>query len=240
MLSLSFPLVFLAGLLSFLAPCTLPLVPIYLGYLSGNSLAADAPPQRWKVFSHALAFVAGFTLVFVILFGLPTTLLSGALARYRDWITWIGGALLILFGLHTMRVINIPALHMTRQMEVDRGMEPGYARSVLVGVTFAAGWTPCIGPLLGTVMTLALSEPTRGLALALVYAAGLATPFLLTAALLTQAVGWLRHLNRYAHLMELASGVLMVGIGVLLISGLLPELNRLFLDLTPEWLLRYL
>ena len=240
MLSLSLPLVFVAGLLTFLAPCTLPLVPIYLGYLSGSSLSCDAPPQRWKVFSHALAFVAGFTLVFVILFGLPTTLLSGALLRYKDWITWIGGALLILFGLHTMRVINIPALDMTRRMEVDRGMEPGYARSVLVGVTCAAGWTPCIGPLLGTVMTLAFSEPTRGLALTLVYAAGLATPFLLTAALLTRAVGWLRRLNRHSRLLEMSSGVLMVGIGVLLISGLLPVLNRLFVDITPEWLLRYL
>jgi cytochrome c-type biogenesis protein len=240
MLSLSVPLVFVAGLLTFLAPCTLPLVPIYLGYLSGSSLSGDAPPQRWKVFSHALAFVAGFTLVFVILFGLPTTLLSGVLLRYKDWITLIGGALLILFGLHTMRVINIPALNMTRRMEVDRGMEPGYGRSVLVGVTFAAGWTPCVGPLLGTVMTLAFTEPSRGLALTLVYAAGLATPFLLTAALLTQAVGWLRRLNRYARVLEIASGVLIVAIGVLLISGLLPELSRLFLDLTPEWLLRYL
>jgi cytochrome c-type biogenesis protein len=240
MLSLSLPLVFLAGLLTFLAPCTLPLVPIYLGYLSGSSLGADASPQRWKVFSHALAFVAGFTLVFVILFGLPTTLLSGALTRYKDWITWIGGALLILFGLHTMRVINIPALNMTRRMEVDRGMEPGYVRSVLVGVTFAAGWTPCVGPLLGTVLTLAFTEPTRGLALTLAYAAGLATPFLLTAALLTQAVGWLRRLNRYARPLEIASGLLIVMIGVLLISGLLPVLNGLLIDVTPEWLLRYL
>jgi cytochrome c-type biogenesis protein len=139
-----------------------------------------------------------------------------------------------------MRVINIPALNMTRRMEVDRGMEQGYIRSVLVGITFAAGWTPCVGPLLGAVMTLAFTEPTRGLALTLVYAAGLATPFLLTAALLTQAVGWLRRLNRYARVLEIASGVLIVAIGILLISGQLPVLNGLLKNVTPEWLLRHL
>jgi cytochrome c-type biogenesis protein len=236
----SFPLSFLAGLLSFVSPCVLPLVPIYLGYLSGSSLSRDAPPDRWQVFSHALFFVAGFTFVFVILFGLPASLLAGVLQRYSDWISKIGGAILVLFGLHTMGVVTIPILNMTRRLEANRGTEPGYVRSILFGVTFAAGWTPCIGPLLGTVLTLAFTEPSRAAGLTLVYALGLAVPFLLTAALLTRAVGWLKQLNRHMRAVEVISGLLMVGVGVLLISNTFTMLNSLLIRITPEWLLRYL
>ena len=238
--SISVPLVFIAGSLSFFSPCVLPLVPIYLGYLSGSSLSGDTTPNRWQVFSHALFFVAGFTLVFVILFGLPTTILAGALQRYSDWITKIGGAILILFGLHIMGVVTIPVLNVTRRVEVGRGMEPGYLRSILFGVTFAAGWTPCIGPLLGTVMTLAFTEPSRALGFFLVYTLGLATPFLVTAALLARAVGWLKRLNRHVRAVEVISGLLMAGVGVLLISGTLSILNSYFIRITPEWLLRYM
>jgi cytochrome c-type biogenesis protein len=199
--SISFPLAFLAGLLSFISPCVLPLAPIYLGYLSGNSLSGDVPSNRRQVFSHALFFVAGFTLVFVILFGLLTV---------------------------------------TRRVEVGRGIGPGYLRSVLFGVTFAAGWTPCIGPLLGTVMTLAFTEPSRAMGFLFIYALGLAVPFLVTAALLTQAVGCLKRLNRHMRAVEVASGLLMVGVGVLLISGTFSILNSYFIRITPEWLLQYM
>lgn len=238
--SISIPLVFIAGSLSFFSPCVLPLVPIYLGYLSGSSLSGDTTPNRWQVFGHALFFVAGFTLVFVILFGLPTTILAGALQRYSDWITKIGGAILILFGLHVMGVITIPMLNVSRRIDMGRGMKPGYLRSVLFGVTFAAGWTPCIGPLLGTVMTLAFTEPSRALGIFLVYALGLAMPFLVTAALLARAVGWLKRLNRYMRAVEIVSGLLMIGVGVLLISGSLSILNGYFIRITPEWLLQYM
>lgn len=237
--SISFPLAFAAGLLSFVSPCVLPLVPVYLSYLSGSALSGDTPPNRRQVFSHALYFVVGFTLVFVILFGLPTTILGGALQQYSDWITKIGGAVLILFGLHTMGIVTIPFLNVTRRIEVGQGMEPGYARSTLFGVTFAAGWTPCIGPLLGTVMTLAFTEPSRAVGFIFIYAMGLATPFLVTAALLTRAVGWLKRLNRHMRAVEVASGLLMVGVGVLLISGQFSVLNGYFIRFTPEWLLRY-
>jgi cytochrome c-type biogenesis protein len=240
MSSVSVPLAFLAGLLSFVSPCVLPLVPVYLSHLSGSSLYGDAPPSRWQVFSHALFFVACFTAVFVVLFGLPTTLLAGALQQYVDWITKIGGAILILFGLHTMRIVTIPILNMTRRLEAGKGLEPSYVRSFLVGVTFAAGWTPCIGPLLGTVMTLAFAEPTRALGFLFVYALGLAVPFLATAALLTRAIGWLKRLNRHMRAVEIISGLLMVGVGILLISGSFTLLNSLLIRITPEWLLQYL
>lgn len=238
--SISYPLAFAAGLLSFISPCVLPLVPVYIGYLSGASLSANVQPRQWEVFSQALFFVGGFTLVFVILFGLPATVLAGALQRYSDLITRVGGAILILFGLHIMRVLTIPILNTTRQVEIGSRMEMGYARSALFGVTFAAGWTPCVGPLLGAVVTLAFAEPSKSLGFILVYAAGLAIPFLVTAALLTQAVGWLKKLNRHMRAVEIASGVLLIGVGILLVTGTFSVLNTLFIGLTPQWLARYL
>jgi cytochrome c-type biogenesis protein len=224
--SITVPLAFAAGLLSFVSPCVLPLVPVYLGYLSGSSLSSGTTPSRRLVFGHALLFVGGFTFIFILLFGLPTTILGSALRDYSGWIARIGGAVVILFGLHTMGVIE--------------GMEPGYARSTLFGVTFAAGWTPCIGPLLGTVMTVALTEPSRAIGFIFVYALGLAVPFLVTAALLTRAVGWLKRLNRHMRAVEIVSGLLMVGVGVLLVSGIFTLLNSYFIRITPDWLLGYL
>ncbi len=238
--SISFPLAFSAGLLSFISPCVLPLVPVYLGYLSGASLSASASHDRWQVFSHALSFVGGFTLVFVILFGLPTTLLAGTLQQYSELITTVGGAILIVFGLHTIGVFTIPVLNMTRQAQIGSGLEVGYARSVLFGVTFAAGWTPCIGPLLGAVVTLGFAEPSRAIWFILVYAAGLAVPFLVTAALLSRIVGWLKRLNRHMRAVEIASGLLLIGVGILLITGMFTTINTYFMGITPEWLARYL
>lgn len=238
--SISIPLVFLAGLLSFLSPCVLPLVPIYLSYLSGSSVSGDTSSNRWQVFSHALFFVVGFTLIFVILFGLPTTVLASVLLHYRDWITRIGGVILVLFGLHTMGIVTIPTLNMTRRVDVGAGMKQGYVRSILLGLTFAAGWTPCIGPLLGTVMTLAFAEPSRALVFIFTYAMGLAIPFLVTAALLARAAGWLKWLNQHKRAVEIVSGLLMAGVGVLLITGTFSVLNNYFIHITPEWLLRFL
>jgi cytochrome c-type biogenesis protein len=230
----SLPLAFLAGLLSFVSPCVLPLVPVYVGYLSGSGLSGR------RVFSHALFFVGGFTLVFVVLFGLPMTLLGGVLARYGEWIAKAGGVVLILFGLHTLGILTIPLFNVTRRLEMGRGMEPGYIRSTLIGVGFAAGWTPCIGPLLGTVITLALTEPARATGLLFVYALGLAIPFLATAALLTQAIDWLNRIKRHMRAIEVVSGLLMVIVGVLLISGTFSILNSLLIRVTPEWLLEYM
>lgn len=240
MSTITVPLAFAAGLLSFISPCVLPLVPAYLSYLSGSSLTGDVLPNRRLVLSHALLFVGGFTLIFVILFGLPTTLLGTMLQQYNDKIAKVGGAVVILFGLHTMGVVTIPFLNMTRRSEVAMGMEPGYLRSGLFGMTFAAGWTPCIGPLLGTVMTMALTEPSRAIGFVLIYAVGLAVPFLATAALLARAVGWLKRLNRHMRAVELVSGLFMVGVGLLLLTGLFTILNSYFIRITPEWLLRYL
>lgn len=136
--SISYPLAFAAGLLSFVSPCVLPLVPVYLGYLSGTSLSGDTPHNRRQVFAHAVFFVGGFTLVFVILFGLPATILGTALQQYSHWIARIGGLILIMFGLHMIGLFTVPFLDMSRQTQLGSGMEMGYARSTLFGVTFGA------------------------------------------------------------------------------------------------------
>jgi cytochrome c-type biogenesis protein len=239
-LSISIPLAFLAGFLSFVSPCVLPLVPVYLSYLSGSSLSAQTVPSRRTMLGHAVLFVAGFTLVFIVLFGLPTTLLGSMLQQNSRWLARLGGVAVILFGLHTIGVIRVPWLNVTRRADIRRPAEPGYARSTLFGATFAAGWTPCIGPLLGTVMTMAFMEPSRAVGFVLIYALGLATPFLITAALLTRGVGLLKRLNRHLRAVELASGTMMVAVGLLLVSGWFSLLNSYFFSLTPDWLLRYL
>jgi cytochrome c-type biogenesis protein len=238
--SITVPLAFLAGSLSFLSPCVLPLVPVYLGYLSGSTVHGNDAAPRAQVFMHALLFVAGFTLVFIVLFGLPATLLGAALNQYSDFIAKIGGILVILFGLHTVGLLSIPHLNLTRHLEIKHSEAPGYMRSGLIGVAFAAGWSPCIGPLLGSVISLAFVHPSTGVFFTFVYAMGLAVPFLITALLLTRATNFLRRLNRHAHIVQRVSGVFLIAVGLLLISGHFSSMNAFFIKITPSWLLDHL
>lgn len=233
---------FLAGLLSFISPCVLPLIPVYLGYLTGSTIVGAEPPPRKLVFSHALTFVAGFTLVFVVVFGAPVGFLGGALGKLADYMAWVGGLLLIVFGLHTMGIITIPLFNMQKRLEYGHGQAPSYLRSSLVGMTFAAGWTPCIGPLLGVILTLAIQGQNVGLAMfyLFVYSMGLAVPFLVTAWMLTAATSQLRKFNRHMGLIERVSGAFIAVIGVLLVTGTFTMLNTYFSRLVPAWLLQYI
>lgn len=233
---------FLAGLLSFISPCVLPLIPVYLGYLSGSTIAGDKPPPRKLVFSHALMFVGGFTLIFVVVFGIPVGFLGGLLGKFSDYLVWAGGILLIFFGLHTMGVITIPFFNMQKRLEYGQGQTPSYARSALVGMTFAAGWTPCIGPLLGAILTLAIQGQNVGLAMLylFVYSMGLAVPFLATAWLLTTATNRLRMLNRHMGLIERVSGAFILIVGVMVVTGTLTLLNTYANRIVPAWLLENL
>lgn len=238
--AVSVPLAFLAGSLSFLSPCVLPLVPVYLTYLSGSTVRDGEAAQRVEVFTHALLFVSGFTLVFILLFGLPATLLGSALNEYSDAIARVGGILVILFGLHTLGVFTIPQLNMTRRLELGQTAAPGYLRSGLIGIAFAAGWTPCIGPLLGSVITMAFTQPASGVFFTFVYAMGLALPFLVTALLLTRATDFLRRVNRHALVVQRVSGVFLIAIGILLATGQFATMNAFFLQITPDWLIEHL
>lgn len=238
--SVTVPLAFVAGSLSFLSPCVLPLVPVYLTYLSGSTVHNGEAAPRVQVFSHALLFVAGFTLVFILLFGLPATLLGSALNQYSDAISRVGGVLVILFGLHTLGVFTIPQLNMTKRFDMQHGQAPGYLRSVLIGIAFAAGWTPCIGPLLGSVITMAFTQPASGMFFTFIYAMGLALPFLLTALLLTRATDLLKRVNRHALIVQRVSGLFLIGIGILLATGQFATMNAFFLQITPNWLIEHL
>jgi cytochrome c-type biogenesis protein len=194
------------------------------------------------VFSHALLFVAGFTFVFVVLFGAPVGFLGGALGKFSEYLVWVGGLLLIVFGLHTMGIITIPIFNMQKRLEYGHDEAPSYARSAIIGMTFAAGWTPCIGPLLGAILTLAIQGQNVGLSMLylFVYSMGLAIPFLITAWMLTAATSRLKLLNRHMQMIERVSGAFIVIIGVLLITGTFTILNTFFNRFVPEWLLTYI
>jgi cytochrome c-type biogenesis protein len=233
---------FLAGLLSFVSPCVLPLIPVYLGYLTGSTITDNNPPSRQLVFSHTLMFVSGFTFVFVILFGVPIGFLGNTLNEATQYLVWAGGLLLILFGLHTMGVITIPIFNVQKRMEYGHNQTPGYLRSLLIGMAFAAGWTPCIGPLLGAIMGLSASsagkqgDVTLAMFYLFVYSMGLAIPFLITAWMLTAATNRLKMINPYLGTIERVSGVFILLIGVLLITDNFTYLNVLAQQYTPEWL----
>ena len=180
--SISLGLAFLAGLASFLSPCVFSLVPAYIGYLGGRS-AGSGSQSRWTTFSHGLAFVIGFSVVFILL-GVTTSALGNLLYNARDWIAKIGGIVVIVFGLHMTGVIRIPFLEYdTRKQELP-DPKLGYLSSALMGVFFSAGWSPCVGPVLGAILTLSFTGGSilQGVSLLSSYSAGLAIPFLIAAA----------------------------------------------------------
>jgi cytochrome c-type biogenesis protein len=183
--------------------------------------------------------VLGFTFIFVVVFGAPVGFLGGALGKITEYMVWIGGLLLIIFGLHTMGIITIPIFNIQKKLEYGHGQTPSYVRSLVVGMTFAAGWTPCIGPLLGAILTLAIQGQNVGLAMSylFIYSMGLAVPFLITAWMLTAATGQLKKLNRHMGLIERVSGAFIILIGVLLLTGTFTYLNTISNQLAPAWLL---
>ncbi len=228
-----------AGLLSFLSPCVLPMVPIYLGYLSGAAVTPEGiVTARREAVSHALAFVLGFTLIFVAIWSALSVL---TVVLSKSDLAHIGGVILIIFGIHFIGVVRIPFLYQEARVHV--GQRPlGYPTSLLTGMAFAAGWTPCIGPTLSGVIALATQEATvlQGTGLLLAYAAGLGLPFLLTAFGLASATQLLKKFTPYLRWIEIASGVLLLTMGVLLLSDKFQVLNAFFFQLTPEWLYRFL
>ena len=237
--SLSFLVAFSAGVLSFLSPCVLPLVPSYIGFLTGLSLDEMSSRRRVAV-THALAFILGFSLVFLLL-GASATALGRALHHYRIWLERVGGLLIIFFGLVCLGVVKWGALQADRRLHLQN--KPiGYLGSVVVGMAFAAGWTPCIGPILGGIFTLASASETlgRGMALLGVYSAGLALPFLLAAWAVEGFLDWFQKFRRYLPWVMRASGVLLVIVGLLLLTGQFTRLANWLNAITPAGLLERL
>ena len=213
-------LAFLAGLASFLSPCVFALVPVYVGYLGGRSAAAEGEqPRVWLSFSHGLAFVLGFSVVFILL-GLFSAALGQLLYTFSQLLAQVGGILVIFFGLHLSGIVRIPWLdyELRARANVQRR---GYLSSAMMGVFFSAGWVPCVGPVLGAILTLAFNsaELSQGALLLSAYSAGLAIPFLVAA---TQ-IGWIsnvvRRYARLSHYVERVTGLALIALGLLLLSG---------------------
>ncbi|HEX9165510.1 MAG TPA: cytochrome c biogenesis protein CcdA [Gemmatimonadales bacterium] len=226
---------FLAGLLSFLSPCVLPLVPSYLGFVTGFTME-EMTGRRRLAMIHSVLFVVGFSLIFIML-GAGATALGRTLNYYQEWVTRIGGLLIIFFGLYMVGIIKLGFMEQEQRMHLDR--KPlGYLGSVLVGMAFGAGWTPCIGPLLGAILSMAASQDSvqRGVVLLGWYSAGLAVPFLVTAWAVESFFDWFKKFRRYMPMVQKVGGVLLLIVGVLMVTGQFTRLAGWLQGLTPEFL----
>lgn len=233
--SLGIAVAFIAGLLSFLSPCVLPLVPSYIGFLTGVSQPGEADRRR-TAFLHAVMFVIGFSLVFIAL-GATATALGQALRYYSRGIQRVGGVLIILFGLYCLGILKLGFLMREQRIHVEN--KPlGYLGSALVGVAFGAGWTPCIGPILGAILTVAATEQSvgRGMLLLAFYSLGLAIPFLAAAVALEAFFEWFQGFRRYLPWVMRVSGVLLVFVGVLMVTGEFTRLAGWLQGMTPGFL----
>ena len=226
-----------AGLLSFISPCVLPLIPGYLSYISGLSLeemrspgavpggaaaagvAVVAPPEvRRRILLSSLAFILGFSIVFISL-GAAASAIGQFLLERLPIFSKLAGTVIIIFGLHTMGVLRIEWLYQEKRVQTSR-KPAGFIGALLVGIAFAFGWTPCIGPILGGIMLLAGTEETigRGVRLLAIYSLGLGVPFFLTALMINRFFGALSRIRKHYHKIELVSGILLVAIGVLIFT----------------------
>ena len=220
---LSIGTAFVAGLASFLSPCVLPLVPAYMGYLGGRTAFGDSSVEqnKWETFSHGLAFVIGFSVVFITL-GVAASALGGLLSSATDILEKVGGISVVIFGIHMTGIWKIPFLQFDTRKQSGPKENLSYLSSFLMGVFFSAGWSPCVGPVLGAILTLSFSGGSviTGGTLLASYSAGLSIPFLIAAL----GVGWvtaaLRKYGKALHYLEIAMGILLIIIGFMLFFGL--------------------
>jgi cytochrome c-type biogenesis protein len=210
-----------AGLLSFLSPCVLPLVPVYLGTVCGPEiLEPGAQRKRLPVFFHSLSFVVGFSLVFIIL-GASVGLLGFSFGVNTMLSRYIAGGLLIAFGLFLLAALKVPWLNYERRLAPSVGTTTSYLRSLIIGAVFSLAWTPCIGPVLGGILTLAWSSETagQGAYLLAIYSLGLGLPFLIIGAAFDSIRPLLRRIHRYSTWSYIISGLLLIAIGILILTG---------------------
>ncbi len=254
------PLAFLGGLLSFVSPCVLPLVPGYIGYLAGTTVGQTVAPQRRSLLLNGLAFVLGFSAVFTI-FGVAIGLFLTNVQSAQGYVRWVGGVVVIILGFHTLGLIRIPFLNRTIKVQPGAAFIGGrkkgdglgivahppptptrigdtvalverrsaalmFGRSFLIGTFFAAGWSPCVGPILTGIYGVVGAQPANGGVLLFVYSMGLGVPFLCVALLFGRATGALRRINRYYGAISIVSGLFLIGIGILLLTDTLSRLAQ--------------
>lgn len=250
-LSLIIP-TFIAGVLTFLAPCTLPLVPGYLGFISGSSLddlkdPTKAKKARWKIFLNGFFFMLGFSAVFIIMGTLVGFIGATLLAPYRLWLGRIGGVFVIIFGLFMLNILKLPFLQREFQIKTPALLSRGRAsNSFILGSAFAFGWTPCVGPILGSVLLLASTSTTafQGGLMLTIFSAGLAIPFLLIALGIGSASRHIQNISKYLNTVSVIGGLFLIFIGILLLTGniglLISYGYRLFQFINYDKLLDYL
>lgn len=219
--SLSFVFAFVAGLLSFLSPCVLPLVPVYLASLAGPEIfESKANKRRLPLFLHSLSFVIGFTTVFAIM-GAGAGLAGLAVDVHLTLIRNIAGILLIAFGVFMLVAIKVPRLNFEKRLTPTQSRTTSYLRSFLTGSIFCLAWTPCVGPILGGILTLAGSSATawRGASLLAIYSLGLGIPFLIIGAAFDSLTPLLKRIRRYSTAIYIISGALLIAVGILILTN---------------------
>lgn len=216
--SITFSVALAAGILSFLSPCILPLVPVYIANIAGSSVLTDSPPGRGYILLHTISFIAGFSLVFIALgasLGLLGTTIPTQLLQN------IAGVVLIIFGLFLIAANKIPWLNYERRLSLNQARGSGYLRSLSIGAIFAFGWTPCVGPVLGGILALSWSSQTvwQGIYLLLAYSLGLGIPFIVVGLALGAVSPYLRWLSRHGLVISIVSAALLITIGILMLAG---------------------
>ncbi|TIP10426.1 cytochrome c biogenesis CcdA family protein [Mesorhizobium sp.] len=240
MLDISLGGAFLAGLLSFVSPCVLPIVPPYLAWLAGISfeqLRAEQQnvAQRRRVVLAALTFVLGFSTVFVAL-GATASVIGRAIAQYFDVLSVVAGIIIILMGLHFLGVFRLALLYREARVHIVR-RPAGFLGAYLIGLAFAFGWTPCAGPVLAAILFVAGSEGTaaQGALLLALYSSGIGLPFLLAALFASRFLNWAARLKRHMRKVEMAMGALLVVTGVLFITGQMSTMAYWLLETFPAF-----
>lgn len=207
---------FIAGIISFLSPCVLPLIPGFLAYVSGTTLD-EAKNQRLKVFMHSVAYVAGFAIVFSVLGVLLNTLLSSVAYSVQLWLSRIGGIIIILFGLYLVGLLKFSFLYREYKPSVTMSRFT-YVNSFLFGAAFAVGWSPCVGAVLGSILALAISNPGSSFVLLFAYTLGLGLPFLLVGFFSDYALRFIRKLGPYLKYFNIIVGILLIVLGILVFT----------------------
>jgi cytochrome c-type biogenesis protein len=224
--SITFLAAFVAGILSFLAPCILPLVPVYLANIAGTSVLTPDLADRRRIILHTISFIAGFSLVFIAL-GASLGLVGAVVPQ--GLLEKVAGALLIAFGTFLVVATRLPWLNYEKRLDFTRARGTGYLRSLLIGVIFSLGWIPCVGPILGGILTLAASSQTvwQGVYLLIAYCLGLGLPFIVVGLLLGAASRYLRWFSRHGFVTSIIAAVLLIAVGVLMLTGYMEYLGAL-------------
>jgi cytochrome c-type biogenesis protein len=233
---LSYPLAFVAGMASFLSPCVLPLVPSYVTFITGISFedltaTKDRARVRFLTITNSLAFILGFSFVFTML-GASSSFIGRVFFEYKDIIRIVGGVLIIVFGLFISGILKMDFLMRERKFHLS-GKPVGYIGTFLIGMTFAAGWTPCIGPILGSILIFASTKGSAsyGLKLLAVYSFGLALPFFVASLAINTFISYSRRIQRYMRIIMFLSGIILIIFGIMLLTDHVKELARLLPDL---------